>query len=199
MKKVSSTEKSVRLWQHLTYPPSPPLCSEGDSFSLSDANTAARFAAKAREAATRRKVNRNLMFPRPSPARTRAWTLLRPSPKACIPHVLTSLFYGYLHVVLPTVALLHPLWHLQVPAQQPPAVAAQPRAHPQAQHQAQSSAGGRAGRFWHCPKCRITNAQGQHECSQCGTSAAAGLPVVRARVLPAAGGRVGTLLLLALP
>lgn len=93
------------------------------------------------------------------------------------------------------LTLLHLLWQLQVPAQSPAAVAAQPRP----QHQAPSSAGSRAGRFWHCPKCRITNAQGQHECSQCGTSAAAGLPVARARVLPAAGGRVGTLLLLALP
>ena len=99
--------------------------------------------------------------------------------------------------MLPMHTVLCSPWRLQVPAQQPPAVAAQPRAHPQAQHQAPSSAGSRAGRLWHCPKCRITNGQEHRECSQCGTSAAAGRPVVRARVLPAASGRVGFQLVLA--
>lgn len=83
MKEVSCTNNPVNpRAAFLTYPPLTLLCSEGDSFSLSDTNTAARFAAKAREAATRRKVGHNML---PLQPQLKARSLLKPSSKACIP------------------------------------------------------------------------------------------------------------------
>ena len=98
MKEMSSTEAAVNLQQHLTYTPITLLCSEGDSFSLSDANTAARFAAKAREAAQRRKVGHNML-----PLHSLPWSLPKWSCNA-LHYTLSS--SASLARSLPTTSLL---------------------------------------------------------------------------------------------
>lgn len=70
----------------------------------------------------------------------------------------------------------------QPPIQQPRPPQPGPVQQHQQQHQQLPRSGSGGPRFWHCPRCRITNSFERRECNQCGLTSTEGAVVSIAKI-----------------